>query len=142
MFEVTAAQLIAHERLQLVANGLTPDVEDGYDREQLAEAATGYQIADGPSEPPPWNWPFGKDEWRPAHRLTNLARAGAYYQAEVDRLTRLLTAAHCSMQICADELAEAMEEDRKDRTTCTNCGGQIPADEARAGFTECERCGS
>lgn len=142
MQDVLAAHLIANERLQLIFNGLTPDREDQLDKEELSEAARGYRDAEGPTEGQPWNWPFSDAEWQPAHRLTNLARAGALYQAEVDRLIRLLAAAHAGLQVCVEELDEAIAEERKDCATCSNCGGEIPASEARAGFTECEHCAS
>ena len=36
----------------------------------------------------PEGWPWGEDWWNPKDRLRNLVRAGALYQAEIDRLCR------------------------------------------------------
>ena len=80
--------------------GWTPEHDEEHDDGDLARAAHCYRIigngslghnlpdADQSDAGMPQGWPWAKQWWKPKTRLRNLVRAGALYQAEIDRLAR------------------------------------------------------
>ena len=105
-------ELIDAERLrQQFKEGYTPEHDDGHDAGDLARAALCYDLigngslgsqtadADQSSAVMPTHWPWAKQWWKPKTRLSNLVRAGALYQAEIDRLTR-----------CVSQVAQEIDE--------------------------------
>ena len=100
----TGRELIEEERWrQQVKEGYTPEHDDGHDAGDLARAALCYDLigngslgtsdanADQSSASLPPDWPWAKQWWKPKTRIRNLVRAGALYQAEIDRLTRCVS---------------------------------------------------
>jgi hypothetical protein len=67
------------------------EYDAGYVAGQLRRAAACYETAalhgDDPEEPPK-GWPWDKSWWKPRGILRNLERAGALYQADLDRMGR------------------------------------------------------
>jgi len=93
---MNAFTLIMQERQrQIKEEGLTPEHDDEHSAGELAQAAEVYRSADSEasSEPPP-EWPWRPGWYKPASRLRNLVKAGALYQAELDRLERLRRETH------------------------------------------------
>ncbi len=71
--------------------------DDKYINGELAQAGNCYRIraelseAEQPLPSVPYAWPGTWDSswWKPTTRLRNLEKAGALYQAEIERLLRL-----------------------------------------------------
>lgn len=91
--------LIMEERWrQKTEEGFTREHDEGHDSGDLARAANCYRRigsgslgemkpdADQSGASPPQGWPWARQWWKPKTRLRNLVRAGALYQAEIDRL--------------------------------------------------------
>jgi hypothetical protein len=101
--------LIGAERLrQQFTEGFRAEHDEEHETGELARAAYCYRLigngslgktqsadADQSSAGMPTAWPWAKQWWKPKTRIKNLVRAGALYQAEIDRLTR-----------CVSEVAE------------------------------------
>jgi hypothetical protein len=86
----TGMQLIqAERRRQIEVKGYTPEHSDRHIFGQLALCAIGYMGAAGENEPKPTYWPADACNWNPRDRRFNLARAGALFLAEKERLERL-----------------------------------------------------
>ena len=86
---MNGAELIAAERQrQIDAEGWTPDHDDSHAMGQLAQAASCYLNARGPDADVSNMWPWDREWWKPKNRRSNLIRAGALYQAEIERLER------------------------------------------------------
>lgn len=96
-----AAQEIANERARQVAvEGWTVEHDDEHEDGELARAANCYRLigngslgeflpdADQSDAQVPTAWPWDDEWWKPKTRLRNLIRAGALYQAEIERLIR------------------------------------------------------
>lgn len=96
-----ARNLITNERVrQLNVEQWTTEHDDEHEDGELAQAANCYRAlgngsylewtpdADQSDAEMPDGWPWDDDWWKPKTRLSNLVRAGALYQAEIDRLTR------------------------------------------------------
>lgn len=93
--EFDALQLVIEARLsQIVAPGHSVAHESSMENGELAVAAACYakntlhstNVQVGTAQP--LQWPFAADEWKPSpdNRLSELARAGAYILAEIERL--------------------------------------------------------
>lgn len=94
-------QAIARERhRQVVIEGFDEAHDSDHDGGELMLAAEAYLHAaqhpetfDLKSDPPAC-WPWGHEWWKPSpDRIRNIEKAGALIAAEIDRLTRLQTAA-------------------------------------------------
>lgn len=93
----TGYDLIADEReRQQTKEGYTHDHDDQHQLGELGQAAHCYWLLgagslgnDDQSEvEAPEGWPWEPEDWNPKTRLRNLVRAGALFQAEIDRLCR------------------------------------------------------
>lgn len=106
----TGIEMIAQEReRQITDEGWTADHDDRYTSDQLIRAALCYAHPPALRDESPvkegidgWEtcstreaqyyipelWPFSPEDWKPAHRLKELARAGALIAAEIDRRMR------------------------------------------------------
>jgi hypothetical protein len=98
----TGQELITAERLRQQTDENFDAAHD--DKEHwdgaLARAAESYRVigmgslgavtrnADQSGAMIPSEWPWEEIWWKPKTRLSNLVRAGALFQAEIDRLTR------------------------------------------------------
>lgn len=91
--------LIMEERWrQKTEEGFTREHDEAHNDGDLARAAQCYRRigngslgeltadADQSSAVVPQGWPWDRQWWKPKTRLRNLVRAGALYQAEIDRL--------------------------------------------------------
>lgn len=89
-------QMIAAERQrQIVAEGWTPEHDDGHRAAELATAAACYALEAGFPRThshmniPPRNWPWDSTWWKPTgDQVRDLVKAGALIAAEIDRLQR------------------------------------------------------
>jgi hypothetical protein len=80
----TGAELIAAERRrQIEEEGWTPAHDDQHDDSELLYAAEAYMFGD------PDAWPWEEDGFKPKDIIHDLARAGAFIAAELDRQLRL-----------------------------------------------------
>lgn len=97
--------LISTEReRQKWDEGWTPEHDDEHDGGEMAAAAACYarhavtgtwQDADGyRSAPPPADWPWAAEWWKPKNPQRDLIRAGALIAAEIDRIDRSRVARH------------------------------------------------
>lgn len=77
------AEIAAERRRQVEVEGWAPEHDDAYSNGEMARAAYCYQVG----RPLPW-WPWAWCWWKPAGPRRNLVKAGALYQAEIDRLQR------------------------------------------------------
>lgn len=86
----TGAELIAAERQRQIEEKLYDEKhDDRHDRGEMADAAFCYACF-GNFSNPPGRWPWGPDAWKPTNdQARRFTKAGALYQAEIDRLTRL-----------------------------------------------------
>lgn len=86
-------RLIARERWrQVEEKGYTAEHDDGHVRDELADAAAFYAISDKHRYRLLGSWPFepgGLMRKRQYSRIRQLAIAGAFIAAEIDRLKRL-----------------------------------------------------
>ncbi len=89
MGKVTGRKLIVAERQrQVEEEGWTNRHDDKHVEGQLADAADCYAMY-GHSEDVPAKWPWEMRWWKPsADPVRCCVKAGALYQAEIDRLTR------------------------------------------------------
>lgn len=91
---MTGAELIAKERQrQIEKEGWTSQHDDDHDSGQLAAAADCYRLSAYCESPATSRfervWPWEPRWWKPSENpIRNLEKAGALYQAEIDRLTR------------------------------------------------------
>jgi hypothetical protein len=85
---MTGAELIQVERARQIAEeGWDARHDDDHATGVLEVAARGYRYHGG-FEEPPLSWPWDTRWWKPRDRKRNLIKAGALYQAEIDRLVR------------------------------------------------------
>lgn len=97
--KINGFDLISEERLrQKTEEGWTSAHDERHENGELALAADCYReigmIQNGKPLPnddqsaveQPTKWPWSRQWWKPKTRLRNLVRAGALYQAEIDRL--------------------------------------------------------
>jgi len=92
----TAALAVLEERLrQIESKGYTAELDDGYTRGQLADAAGAYAFwaytcnmdyYKVTTVPP--SWPWTPDHWKPTNQRQMLVRAGALILAEIARVDR------------------------------------------------------
>lgn len=92
-----AADIAAERTRQVAQLGWTPEHDDEHADGELRYAALCYLRHaidfEGTEEaylacPPLAGWPWENKWWKPRNRRRDLVRAGALYQAEVDRLAR------------------------------------------------------
>lgn len=103
-----AYQLLVEELGRLaVQEGLTDTIADTLRRGQLHTAAQCYLLAtdDRPGGKP---WPPIGIAWRPGDRAVNLARAGALYLAEAERLERAGKPGADRLRLAALAVAEGL----------------------------------
>lgn len=90
------------------------DQHEDYELEHAGRHYHGYalrQIAgDNRDGGVPIGWPWARDWWKPKDVRRNLVRAGALYQAEMERLTRRLVMLEANRDECARLLDEQSEE--------------------------------
>lgn len=88
----TGRQLIAEEReRQIEKEKYSSNHDDKYDEYELEAAGDAYYLHTGLGEksPKPKFWPWSDAYWKPsADQVRNLVKAGALYEAEMDRLKR------------------------------------------------------
>lgn len=82
-----ALDVLAERQRQISAEGYSPDHDDEHVHGELAAAAASYALV-WPAGELPLMWPWDPEHWKPRDELTNLARAGALIQAEMERLYR------------------------------------------------------
>ena len=82
-------EIAAERQRQIEVEGFLPDMDDFYEKGELALAAAAY--VEGP-----WVrklghrlWPFLDHWWKPTNRRRDLIKAGALIVAEIERLDRL-----------------------------------------------------
>lgn len=85
---------------QQTKEGYSHEHDDDHEDGELAQAANCYwelgqgsigeyaPDADQSNVEMPDGWPWDEEWWNPKTRIRNLVRAGALYQAEIDRLCR------------------------------------------------------
>lgn len=86
----TGAQLIADERKrQIEKEGWTSEHDDAHKLGELEDAAACYRYH-GEELKPPYAWPWDAEWWKPTpgEPIRALIKAGALYQAELDRMYR------------------------------------------------------
>ena len=82
-------ELIAEEReRQQTKEGWDAGHDDEHELGELGRAAYCYEKHPPGLASQPLDWPWQTADWKPKDRLRNLVRAGALYQAEIDRLCR------------------------------------------------------
>jgi hypothetical protein len=92
----TAHDLItAERRRQIEDEGWTPAHDDEHRGFHLGRAADCYRrnaLGDAlprTAEGVPTQWPWADEWWKPCDPVRDLTKAGALYEAEIERLTRL-----------------------------------------------------
>lgn len=75
--------LIAAERRRQIEKGWTAEHDDQHDDRELLYAAEAYMFGD------PDSWPWEEDGFKPKDIIHDLARAGAFVAAALDRELRL-----------------------------------------------------
>ena len=92
-----AEKILAERQRQLSEEGWTEEHDDTHQRAQLNMAAHCYGDLAWRQEkgletelnPPPIDWPWGKEWWKPSDDpVRNLEKAGALIAAEIDRIER------------------------------------------------------
>ncbi len=82
---------------QISEEGWTPEHDDEHSTGEMAAAASCYalhsltftgDVAAYRSAPPPENWPWDAEWWKPKNPQRDLVRAGALIAAEIDRVDR------------------------------------------------------
>jgi hypothetical protein len=90
--KLTGLERIRLERQRQVNDERMTDVrDDAYTRGELRRAAACYELAainDNMDETVPRGWPLPSEWWKPRGILRNLEKAGALYQADLDRIQR------------------------------------------------------
>ena len=87
----TGEELIKEERRrQIEEEGFTPEHDDKYLDHQLRFAAQCYTNAANDETTSHFGlWPWDEQSWKPTTKLANLIKAGALWQAEIDRVKRI-----------------------------------------------------
>lgn len=95
--------VLAERKRQIQMEGFDAARDDAYTNAELARAAQCYEIphekrnlvmkrvgeiSTDPNDSVPISWPWPADWWKPGDRIRELAKAGALYLAEADRLKR------------------------------------------------------
>lgn len=91
---LSGIELIAWERQRQLSEGWTTDHDSRHINGELAKAAGCYAFAemyrneDSVHKVVPYSWPFDDSLWKqtPENRIHELAKAGAFIIAEIDRL--------------------------------------------------------
>lgn len=93
LIKMTGKERIAQERARQVnSEGWTADHDNKYVKEELVAAGDAYLLATktGANAPVPRFWPWESVWWKPSvSPVRNFEKAGALYQAELDRLKRV-----------------------------------------------------
>lgn len=91
-FVAKAQAVIALERKrQIEVEGWTAEHDDSHDQGELTKAGSCYVDAasfQAPLDRAPKDWPFDEEWWKPKTIELDLIRAGAFFQADFDRLER------------------------------------------------------
>jgi hypothetical protein len=95
-------RILAERQRQITEEGWTPDMDDQYVNGDLVLASVcyaahaqnnGHMYSISPSAyqeiPPPSQWPWISQAWKPKNPIRDLERAGALISAELDRRLRL-----------------------------------------------------
>lgn len=95
--------VLAERKRQIQMEGFDAARDDAYTNAELARAAQCYElphekrnlimrsvgvISSDPRDSVPISWPFPAEWWKPGDRIRELAKAGALYLAEAERLKR------------------------------------------------------
>jgi hypothetical protein len=95
--------VLAERKRQMQMEGFDAARDDAYTGGELARAAQCYElphekrnlvmkrtgeVSTDPEDSVPLSWPWPADWWKPGDRIRELAKAGALYLAEAERLTR------------------------------------------------------
>lgn len=105
-----AHQLLVQERRRLeVEEGLTDTAADKLVDNQLHTAAQCYLLSTD-HRPGGKPWPSIGIAWRPGDRLVHLARAGALYLAEAERLERARKPAAARLRRASLAIAEGLSK--------------------------------
>lgn len=93
-FAQVAIAAVATERCeQIQVKGYTPEHDDQYQRNELAEAAASYATLAGRAGGSTTMWPWGAETFKPSHdKLNDLAKAGALILAAIEHECRNGTA--------------------------------------------------
>jgi len=104
----TGQQIIAEEReAQISQKGWTPQHDDSHKNGEIARAAFCYFSHTAQSPGPNSRWPWGAGSWKPSSDpIKNLAKAGALYLAEAERLDRASLPSEDMRKSVADIAAE------------------------------------
>lgn len=89
---------------QQTREGFGPERDDAYEHDELVRAAEAYRRRE------PGLWPWGSWLLKFRTRRRDLAKAGALYMAESDRLVRRANRARAEAQKIADEMSALPEE--------------------------------
>ena len=85
----TGADLIKEERTrQIEKEGWTAKHDSTHEPGELVQAAVCYALHDKIENPPfedTYQFPWGKEWWKPSDYIRNLVKAGALIAAEIDR---------------------------------------------------------
>lgn len=87
----TGIELIAEERTrQIEKEGYDAKHDDRHVHGEIGRAGRCYHyFSHHGTDNPPSLWPWGLEWWKPSEdAVRNLVKAGALYQAEIDRLNR------------------------------------------------------
>ena len=96
-----AARILSERDRQVWDEGWTPEHDDAHHKGELAKAGLCYAwhattcpyLEDIPayrSAPPPPDWPWDAEWWKPKQPQRDLIRAAALFAAEVDRIERAI----------------------------------------------------
>lgn len=88
-------RIVAERQRQIKSEGWTARHDDSHLNQEMQRAAESYFLSAGmtlqgfKSFRPPDTWPWARKWWKPSTPIRDLIKAGALWQAEVDRLERL-----------------------------------------------------
>lgn len=84
-----AQDVIAERRRQVEAEGFVPEQDDGYTRNELADASASYALCAGKPGSHTTIWPWGQHTFKPsADRRRDMVKSVALGIAEIERLDR------------------------------------------------------
>lgn len=141
------AKLIAKARKQQQKEHWPTDYRGYHTKEELAWAAACYAMPEEgrvyTGEDIPAEWPFAREVWEPSEdRIKELAKAGAFIAAEIDRILEMREA--LEEAVLSDAPAETKNEQLAPTLCCHICGKEASAGNWVAGFDEekatCEAC--
>lgn len=102
-----AERIAAERKRQIAVEGYDAEYDDGHSEGSIAKAADAYYNHANGLKGYPKRWPWGKHTWSPSDDpARTLEKAGALYQAEIDRLTRL-------RDCCSEEIDQLARDEQK-----------------------------